>query len=87
MNSRFALEIYQPGDSEDVLRYFESDHPFLAIHQGDFVSLPDYEKSPMEVLVVVSVEHAVWEAASVVKHKLIVYTKSIPNTPESRHNG
>lgn len=82
----YSLEIYAPGSTDDVWVVFESTTAFMTISVGDLVNpgIWDGSRSPQKVLRAINVEHIIWQAGGVAKHKVCVYTEEVDGTRELR---
>jgi len=82
----YSLEIYEPGSTESCWVSFQSDSPFMAINRNDIIepNLWPGSRAPQTVLRVVNVEHILWEASGISKHKVLVYTEEVDGTRELR---
>lgn len=88
MEKRYGLEIYEPGSIEDIWVTLESDTPFMAFNEGDIINSkmfpslrPNYEE---KILRIVRLEHFLWEASGIVKHKIGVVTEAVKDSVEER---
>jgi hypothetical protein len=82
---QYSIEIYEPGSRETVAGFFESNDPLPVISVGDLIR-PDFFDPPSDTqstLRVVAVEHVIWEADGMVKHKAMIRTEA-EETPEPR---
>jgi hypothetical protein len=75
----YILEIYYPQSRQDVWRTFESSTPFMSFHEGDIVDPSSWSgsRSPLRVLRVTEVHHALSERNEQLQHKLEVFTEEI----------
>ena len=75
----YLLEIYYPQSRKDVWRTFESPTPFMSFHEGDIVDPSSWSgsRSPLRVLRVTEVRHAVSERDEQLQHKLEVFTEEV----------
>ena len=83
--SKYTLEIYEPGSSENAWVVFQSDTPFMSFHAGDLINPQawgDAAGSFMDMLRVVNVEHIVWQVNenTDAKHKLCIFTEVVKDT-------
>jgi hypothetical protein len=91
---KYVVEIYHPGNPSNVLASFASSGPFLAIQAGDVLNprtwghsaRGDLDKLEGRVLMVVSVDHLLWENAEAVTHKTLLYTVAFEDTDHFRQN-
>ncbi len=83
---KYILEIYQPGSLDTAWVHIRSDHPFMTISAGELLNpgLWEGSQSPMRILRVRNVEHAVWETSrerghrqNAIGHKIMVYTEEV----------
>ncbi len=83
---QYTLEVYQPGSTENLWVVFEASQPFGSISQGDIINpgIWPESQSPMKVLRVVGVEHAIWASKGMTKHKIMIYTKELAIEDQSR---
>ncbi|AHG87545.1 hypothetical protein J421_0052 [Gemmatirosa kalamazoonensis] len=84
---RYALEIYEPGTTQDVLVYFESDTPFQAISRGDLLGAGAWGGSGYnlgDMLRVVGIEHIVIESSPAPMHKVCVFTENVDDGRAAR---
>lgn len=86
MSKKYALEIYSPGSIEDVETYFESDTPFMSINVGDIINSRLWAKTLDEgvVLRVMKLEHFIWSAEDITKHKIGVITEVVEDKKDTR---
>ena len=88
--ARHLVQIFAPGSCDEVAWTAESAGPFVAFARGDVLnsSLWDPGDLPAElrnhILVVVSVEHVLWESDKAVSHLVLVYTAVAPDTRATR---
>lgn len=86
LESEYILEVYEPDSLDDVWVVFSSSSPFMPFRSGEILNpmlWPD-SHSPMKVLRIVGVEYLVWEGEGKVKQKVMVFTKELDNSRESR---
>lgn len=86
----YVLEIYTPGGYETVLAYFESDRPLPTMSVGELIDprvFNDPGPSPEKLLRIVSVVHIPLTFNDQYKHKIMVFTEAVPNTPETLLGG
>lgn len=85
---KYTLEIYLPGSGDEVDKVFESDTPFMAINVGDILNNRLWESGTEEgkILRVKKLEHYIWEAQGVTKHKIGVITEAVNNDESARLN-
>jgi hypothetical protein len=81
---KYTLEIYESGSADNVTATFKSDSPFQSVEVGHLMNLT---VAGGQLLLVTKVEHILWEAGGVVKHKVCVFTKAVPDTAASRRQG
>ncbi len=87
--SKYTLEIYEPGSIDTAWVVLHSNEPFLSIHAGDLINPQawgDAAGTFQDLLRVVSVEHIVWHSKKIedAKHKLCIFTEVVPNTNQVR---
>lgn len=90
----YQLEIYRPGscDSGGILKVLTVATPFQPIRVGDLLNTKAWrENVEWPLLRVVNVEHLISENSSAgidpsgrVTQRILVYTQSVPDTPETR---
>jgi hypothetical protein len=86
MKTTYALMIFAPDETDTPGTSFESDHPFPAVAVGDLIHLGVLrhwggERTGKEALEAIRVEHFFSLPET---HQLHVFTKYVPNTPETR---
>jgi hypothetical protein len=87
----YHLEIYRPGScaSDGCIKTFTAATPFLPIRGGDLINTKTWEVE-WALLRVVNVEHVISESSrgidpsGTIIHRIVLYTESIPDTPETR---
>jgi hypothetical protein len=86
---RYFLEIYEPGSGRDVLASINSQGPFQAINTGDLIDSRAWANAtvPSNILEVTRVQHIVWEVDDSCSHKLLIFTKEVPNDALQCRNG
>jgi hypothetical protein len=86
---RYYLEIYEPGSGRDVLASINSQGPFQGIAMGDLIDSRVWEDAatPGNILEVTRVQHIVWEMEDSCSHKVMVFTKEVPNEASQCRNG
>jgi len=84
---KYSLEIYEPGSCDTPAAAFQSSSPFLPMAPGDLVNPAWWEdqrgiaaEGDWTLLRVVSVEHLVGKDL----HKIMVFTKSVPDKDDTR---
>ena len=83
--TEYMLEILEPDTSEDVVATFKGFQPFQTISVGDLINPRLWEgRYEGSIYRVVGVEHMIWEAEDMIKHKIVVFTEPVPDTYESR---
>jgi len=82
----YTLEVHEPGSADDVAWSVTTSGPFLAIAPGDLLNPGNFDTSASstKLLLVVKVEHILWETQAAVKHTLRVFTRVVPDTREVR---
>jgi len=88
----YSLEIY--GPNRQAIKTFTAAVPFLAIRVGDLLNSKEWgTQLQSSVLRVLTVEHVISEnpnagidPAGRITHRALVYTESVPDTPETRLN-
>jgi hypothetical protein len=70
-----SIEIYEPGSMETLAGFYESDDPLPTISVGDLIH-PGPDSGTQSLLRVVTVEHLLWEAEGMVKHKAMIRTQA-----------
>lgn len=89
----YHLELYGPGDARTPVLFCRTEAPFLPFHKGDLINPHNFEDVNLDitmddVLRVIGVEHIIWEIkGSHFAHKVMVYTETVANTPETRLGG
>jgi hypothetical protein len=86
LGKAYLLEIYEPGNTHDILITLESDQPFMAIHEGSLLNPRVWEGLGNQggLLRVVSLEHFIWETGGKVRHKIGLITEVVPDNSGSR---
>ncbi len=78
---QYTLEIYEPDDDSAVAAVFKSNTPFMPLAKGDYINTSSFTMSaPQGILVVISVEHILWEIEG--KHlaqKVCIRTSKVDN--------
>jgi hypothetical protein len=88
--ARYLVQIFAPASCDEVAWTAESAGPFMAFARGDVLnsSLWDPGDLPAEllnnILIVVGVEHVLWESDEAVSHLVLVYTAVAPDTRATR---
>jgi hypothetical protein len=91
-SAKYYIEVYEPGSAADAVLLMESSAPFLAIRPGDLVNPRAFDSRRWpacldlvgKLLVVVRVEHAIWEVGDMMSHKLMLYTEAVADDREAR---
>ena len=78
----YILEIYEPGNRDDVLVEYQSPSPFMGIQKGELLAPLYAHGYPDEAgivqgtaLRVVEVHHLLWSTATEVKQKAMIFTE------------
>jgi hypothetical protein len=88
--ARYLVQIFAPGSCDEVAWTAESAGPFMAFARGDLVNSSLWAPGDLpaelrnHILIVVSVEHVLWESDKVVSHLVLVYTAVAPDTRATR---
>ena len=75
----FEIEIFYPNSRNDVWRSFESSTPFMSFHAGDVIDPSSWSgsRSPLRLLRVTQVNHALSEKDEQTEHKVEVFTEEV----------
>ena len=75
----FEIEIFYPNSRNDVWRSFESSTPFMSFHTGDVIDPSSWSgsRSPLRLLRVTQVNHALAEKDEQTEHKVEVFTEEV----------
>jgi hypothetical protein len=75
----FEIEIFYPNSRNDVWRSFESSTPFMSFHTGDVIDPSSWSgsRSPLRLLRVTQVNHALSEKDEQTEHKVEVFTEEV----------
>ena len=86
MNKKYILEIYHPASTEDVEAIYESETPFMNLNVGDLINSKMWHTGTLsgKILKVVKLEHFIWDANGIVKHKIGVLTAAVNDEYEER---
>ena len=82
MVNEYHLEIYEPDDRSCVAGAYTSDTPFPPMHIGEAIHGNGLNLSENRQTVrIKDLQHIIWEIKGKFRHKLCVYTESLPKAP------
>jgi hypothetical protein len=75
----YEIEIFYPNSRKDVWRSFEASTPFMSFHKGDVIDPSSWSgsRSPLRLLRVTQVNHALSEKDEQTEHKVEVFTEEV----------